>query len=181
MAIVCNVAAAMFQQHSCNIHIATLPLEYCRNVAATFGMLCKKGGRKHLGPILQLHLLVNTSQPIHSIMSKRHKRQKITYESGHIFDVTQKKLLNGLVTITADVVAQTSVSKTYNVEITRIFRITANNDHKLKGDRFDIEKAITNLLTPNKVETQAIAYGKKMESVVVKEYKKTMENIMCNI
>ncbi|KAK0160388.1 hypothetical protein PV328_007801 [Microctonus aethiopoides] len=41
MAIVRNVAAAMFLQHSCNIHIATLPLECYRNVAAMFGMLCK--------------------------------------------------------------------------------------------------------------------------------------------
>lgn len=57
----------------------------------------------------------------------------------------------------------------------RIFRITASNGHKLKGNCFDIEKAITNLLTPSKAETQAMAYGKKMESVALKEYKKLVD------
>ncbi|KAK0074708.1 hypothetical protein PV325_007924 [Microctonus aethiopoides] len=51
----------------------------------------------------------------------------------------------------------------------------SSNSHKLKGDRFDIKKAITNLLTPSKVGTQTMAYGKKMESVALKEYKKLME------
>ncbi|KAK0077866.1 hypothetical protein PV326_009740, partial [Microctonus aethiopoides] len=66
-------------------------------------------------------------------------------------------------------------SKTDEWDKQRIFRITASNGHKLKGDRFDIKKAITNLLTPSKVGTQTMAYGKKMESVALKEYKKLME------
>ncbi|KAK0178538.1 hypothetical protein PV327_007419 [Microctonus hyperodae] len=57
----------------------------------------------------------------------------------------------------------------------RIFRITASNGHKLKEDSVDIEKAIINLLTSSKIGTQAMAYGEKMESVALKEYKKLMK------
>ncbi|XP_074113752.1 uncharacterized protein LOC141536872 [Cotesia typhae] len=52
----------------------------------------------------------------------------------------------------------------------RVLRITASNAHKLKGNRFDVDKVISDFLTPNTLETSAITYGRKMESIALKEY-----------
>lgn len=71
------------------------------------------------------------------------------------------------INICIETILQSKVDEWYKQ---RIFRVTASNGHKLKVDRFNIEKVIINLLTPSKVETQA--YGNKMETVALGEYKK---------
>lgn len=43
----------------------------------------------------------------------------------------------------------------------RKLRITASNRHKVKGNRFDIEKIIDDFVNPSKHETSAMSYGKK--------------------
>lgn len=51
------------------------------------------------------------------IRGQNETKGKKLYESGHVFNVIEKKSSNGSVTITAKVVAQTNVNKTYDVEI----------------------------------------------------------------
>ncbi|XP_074114471.1 uncharacterized protein LOC141537395 [Cotesia typhae] len=57
----------------------------------------------------------------------------------------------------------------------RKLRITASNGHKVKGNRFDIEKIIDEFLNPSKHETSAMSYGKKTEEIALKEYKKLLQ------
>lgn len=57
----------------------------------------------------------------------------------------------------------------------RILRITASNGHKLKGNRFNVEKVIANMLNPARTETSAMAYGKKTEDSALKAYEKLVD------
>ncbi|KAL4721287.1 hypothetical protein ACJJTC_014294 [Scirpophaga incertulas] len=53
----------------------------------------------------------------------------------------------------------------------RKLRITASNAHKLKGDRFDVNRVINDLLSTKNNETSAMKYDKKVEEVALTEYK----------
>lgn len=62
----------------------------------------------------------------------------------------------------------------------RKLRLTASNGHRVKGTRYDVDKVTTSLLTPKKIETSVMSYGKKIEDHALREYQKLL-NSTCKV
>lgn len=72
-----------------------------------------------------------------------------------------------IINISVETLSQSKSNEWYKH---RVMRVTASSGHKLKGDRFEIDKVISELLTPSKLNSSAVVYGKKTENVALKAY-----------
>ncbi|RVE42935.1 hypothetical protein evm_012413 [Chilo suppressalis] len=89
----------------------------------------------------------------------------------HLYDFYNDKIccnVDSASNICFETIDQAKSSRWYTE---RKLRITASNAHKLKGDRFNVNRVINDLLSTKNIETSAIKYGKKMEEVALTEYK----------